>query len=85
MTSVSVGVLGNDAATPTLESNPWQKGRYRSWHVRRYGGERLRELASDNKELLTYGCTHEQLDHMCRDVGREEWMAEAEEEEDIED
>ena len=37
-------ILGNDPATPTLESNPWEAGRYRSSHVQRFGGYRLHAL-----------------------------------------
>ena len=43
-----------------------------------FGGPRLRELASDNMDFVTYGATDEQLDHMCRDIGKNEWLAEGE-------
>ena len=69
-------ILGNDSATPTLASNPWVAGRYRSSHVFRYGGPRLRDLASDNTALPTYGATDAELDYMCREIGKEEWQAE---------
>ncbi len=71
-------ILGNDDAAPRLESNPWEPGRYRSSHVYKFGGYRLRELASDNTDLVTHGATHEELDHMCRDIGKEDWLDEGE-------
>ena len=71
-------ILGNDPATPTLESNPWEPGRHRSSHVHKFGGYRLRELASDNKDCLTHGASDEMLDYMCADVDKQEWQAQAE-------
>ena len=68
-------ILGNDPATPTLESNPWEAGRYRSSHRQRFGGTRLRELASDNEECMLHGVNDEMLDLMCASVAREEWEA----------
>ena len=65
-------ILGNDPATPTLESEPWEAGRYRSSHVQRFGGYRLCALASDNADCLMYAATDEELDYMCEDIGREE-------------
>ena len=64
-------ILGNDPATPGLASNPWTAGRYRSSHVFKFGGYRLRDLASDNKALVTHDATDEELDAMCTIIGNE--------------
>ena len=33
----------------------------------------MRDLSSENKDLITYGATDEQLDGACRDIGKDEW------------
>ena len=33
----------------------------------------MREFSSENTDLVTYGATDEQLDYMCRDIGKDEW------------
>ena len=61
-------ILGNDAAAPTLPSMPWPEGKYRSYHVKRFGGCKLCQLASDNTDCILHGASDEVLDHMCDDI-----------------
>ena len=62
-------LLGNDPATPTLESEQgrWKPGEFRTGH-RNYGGPRLRELAGDLLGGFS-GYTDEELDDACARVG----------------
>ena len=62
--------LGNDPATPTLESERgrWKPGQFRTGH-RNYGGPRLRELADDMLGASFSGYSNDELNEACASIG----------------
>ena len=61
-------IMGNDSRTPTLPSNPWEEGKYRSYHVKRYGGYKLSDFRSDDPSSICYGLSEAELDVVCECV-----------------
>ena len=60
--------MGNDSGTATRPSNPWEEGKYRSYHVKRDGGYKLSDFRSDDLSSICYGLSEAELDVVCECV-----------------
>ena len=53
----------------------WPAGERRTYHVRKYGGYRLGELATDCEDCPLHGVGDDELDQLCRAVTPEPYAA----------